>query len=43
MEPADHPPARSAHQTVTSTPSYSAGPAEERTETPDVAPDRYHN
>jgi hypothetical protein len=42
MEPADVPPA-TTHQTVTSTPSYSAGPTQETTHTPEVAPDHYHN
>ncbi len=43
MEPANVPPATTEHKTVTSAPSYTAGPTQETTHTPEIAPDRYHN
>jgi hypothetical protein len=43
MEPADVPPAQTEHRSEISAPSYTAGPTQESTHSPDVAPDHYHN
>ncbi len=43
MEDARIPPATAEHKEVIAAPSYTAGPTQETTHVPDVAPNHYHN
>ena len=43
MEPAYVPPAQNEQRSEISAPSYTAGPTQESTHTPEIAPSHYHN